>query len=63
MSDFQKNILKKAKTWIIDGTSKSAPNQIHRLITIQGLYLGKFWPCIHALMVNKSEMPYVILFE
>ncbi len=63
MSDFQKNVLKKAKTWIIDGTFKSVPNQFHQLVTIQGLYLGKFWPCIHALMVNKSEMAYNLLFE
>ncbi len=63
MSDFQIDILKHSGTWIIDGTFKSVPNQFSQLITIQGKYLGKFWPCSHALLVNKTEAGYCLLFE
>ncbi len=63
MSNFQAKILKKSDVWIVDGTFKSVPSQFEQLITLQGRYLGKFWPAGHALLVTKTEAAYSALFS
>ncbi len=55
MSDFQAENLKKSDVWIVDGTFKSVPYNFEQLITLQGRYLGKFWPVGHSLLVTKTE--------
>ncbi len=62
-SDFQMCILEKAKIWVMDGTFKSVPLHFSQLVTIMGNYLGKFWICGHALLVNKTEDSYRLLFS
>ncbi len=53
-SDLQLNVLKESETWIVDGTFKSVPGYFDQLVTIQGKHLGRFWPCLHALLITRG---------
>lgn len=57
-TDFSKNWIKKAKTWLIDGTFWCVPAQFTQMITIHGLLFGKTYPLVYMLLKSKRESAY-----
>lgn len=61
-SDFSTNYLKKASTWVIDGTSKSVPREFMQLVTVHGFLFGKTIPLVYVLLKSKSQQTYTECF-
>ena len=57
------SLLRETTSWFADGTFKAVPNQFYQLYTIHCEKDGYIIPCIYALMTNKSEAAYNILFR
>jgi len=62
-SEYQMSILKDSELWVMDGTFKSVPNHFEQMLTIQGKYLGKYWPLVHIILKRKNQDSYINSFK
>ena len=49
------NFLRDCQHWFADGTFRIAPVGFSQLYTIHGLKKGQCYPCVYALLPNKTE--------
>ncbi len=54
-------MLGKGKKWYIDGRFKAVPTIFTQLVTFHTKYLGRHWPCVHALCSSKSRETYSLI--
>ena len=52
------SFLKKSPIWFADGTFKMCPNLFEQVYTVHGGHDGFVFPCIFALLPNKTKMTY-----
>ena len=62
-SDDGLQLLKTARYWISDGTFKVVPSLFAQLYTIHAPERGKCFPCIYAIMANRTRDSYVELLQ
>ncbi|KAI5154391.1 hypothetical protein ENBRE01_3368 [Enteropsectra breve] len=48
LSNYSKEKLLCCKTWLVDGTFKSAPSEFYQLVTIHGAIFGKTYPLVYS---------------
>ena len=53
-----KQLLVQSENWYGDGTSKVCPEEFYQLYTFHAQHHGRTFPCIFALLPNKSEAAY-----
>ena len=51
------------QNWFVDGTFKVCPQIMFQIYTIHPQINGRILPCIYALLPNKTEETYTILFR
>jgi hypothetical protein len=49
--------------WSVDGTFDSAPTHFKQVFTVNGVKGGKCVPCVFALLCNKRQHSYSVVFE
>ena len=57
------NLLETANDWFADGTFKVVPELFFQLFTVHGLINNQIFPCIYALLPNKTQETYARLFR
>jgi hypothetical protein len=62
-SDENLQSLKKAETWLLDGTLSISPLEFYQLYTIHGILFWRSFPLIYILMKTKSIESYVKAFQ
>lgn len=63
VSDFSLKILKKVKTFVVDGTFKACPNGFYQVVTIHAFIFGRTYPLFYTLLKTKTESNYQKVFS
>lgn len=56
-------LLEQSADWFGDGTFKTVPEIFYQLYTVHALVLHNVFPCIYALLPNKTQATYTRLFQ
>ena len=56
-------LLEQSADWFGDGTFKTVPEIFYQLYTVHALVSNNVFPCIYALLPNKTQATYTRLFQ
>jgi hypothetical protein len=62
-TEYKRKIIPSIKTFVVDGTFKSAPQGFYQLVVFHGYIFDKTFPFIYILLSSKSENLYLRAFN
>lgn len=62
-TDENLSILKKCRTWQVDGTFSTVPGISNQLYTLHGRYKKNLVPLVYALTTDRTEETYILILN